>query len=551
MKAKITVLALLALMLTCAPAFSQSVVLGYYPQFVSYLQNGSPNAFGCVFTYASGTSTPQATYTDGTGGTLNPNPVPLSAGGTANIWFVNADLYRIVIKTAGGTNCAAGTTILTVDSVNSSLLNQNNIWSGTNTFENTVFFTLPDLQLVFGASSGNRTTLDIPPTSANFILHGPPLVSDDTLLSADATQTVENKNLTTGTEVNGCGILNEPGTYVCIPNNSSTATQVNSIAILTGAPSTATVAPTSATYGAIGVVVAGAGITGTATIQQSGTVSCTFDGGTVSGDYVEISPSTAGNCHDTSSAPPAAPPIGVQIVGQVLATGSGLEPIDLYGPGLTNPATSGFMLQNEAVTGTILNALTKTAGTTAASAIRTATSDTSGVIGITIAGAGTTGFATIQQLGEAQCIFDAATTNGDYVVISSSTAGNCHDSGVKPPTPPPAGVQVLGQVLSSNLSAGTYEMNFYGPGIVTPPQKQRLAATGCLANTNCTTSQTWATPFADTNYSIQCTPTGLNSSGASYWYTAKATTGFTINITALGFSNPGGFTGFDCLGIHD
>lgn len=94
-------------------------------------------------------------------------------------------------------------------------------------------------------------------------------------------------------------------------------------------------------------------------------------------------------------------------------------------------------------------------------------------------------------------------------------------------------------------------MNFYGPGIVTPPQKQRLAATGCLANTNCTTSQTWATPFADTNYSIQCTPTGLNSSGASYWYTAKATTGFTINITALGFSNPGGFTGFDCLGIHD
>lgn len=96
-------------------AQSVPVVPVPYPQFVSYLQNGQPNAFGCVFTFQANTSTPLATYTDGYSGTLNPDPVPLSAGGTASIWLQVGTLYTLVIKSFGGINCASGSTLYQVN----------------------------------------------------------------------------------------------------------------------------------------------------------------------------------------------------------------------------------------------------------------------------------------------------------------------------------------------------------------------------------------------------------------------------------------------------
>src|SRR5207249_3103167 len=58
------------------------------------------------------------------------------------------------------------------------------------------------------------------------------------------------------------------------------------------------------------------------------------------------------------------------------------------------------------------------------------------------------------------CVFDGATTAGDYVTISSTTAGDCHDAGATFPT---SGGQVLGRVLSTNGAGGTYAMVLY-PG---------------------------------------------------------------------------------------
>jgi hypothetical protein len=49
------------------------------PQFFD--QNGVPLNGGFVYTYSSGTTTPQATYTDTTGLTQNANPVVLNSGG--------------------------------------------------------------------------------------------------------------------------------------------------------------------------------------------------------------------------------------------------------------------------------------------------------------------------------------------------------------------------------------------------------------------------------------------------------------------------------------
>ena len=93
------------------------MVLAPVPQLQFFDQTGIPLAFGCVFTYQVGTTTPLATYTDYTGVTLNPNPVPLSGGGSANIWLQAGQAYTFRVKAAGGTNCASGSTLYTVDGI--------------------------------------------------------------------------------------------------------------------------------------------------------------------------------------------------------------------------------------------------------------------------------------------------------------------------------------------------------------------------------------------------------------------------------------------------
>jgi len=102
---------------SCVQGQTVSVVPVPYPQFVSYLQNGTPNAFGCVFTYSVNTTAPLPTYTDGYSGTLNQNPVGLSAGGTASIWLQTGTLYTLVVKSSGGTNCSSGSTLYTVNGI--------------------------------------------------------------------------------------------------------------------------------------------------------------------------------------------------------------------------------------------------------------------------------------------------------------------------------------------------------------------------------------------------------------------------------------------------
>lgn len=52
--------------------------------------DGVPLAGGKVYTYAAGTTTPQATYTDSTGTTANTNPIILDSRGEANIWLGEA-----------------------------------------------------------------------------------------------------------------------------------------------------------------------------------------------------------------------------------------------------------------------------------------------------------------------------------------------------------------------------------------------------------------------------------------------------------------------------
>jgi hypothetical protein len=60
---------------------------------------GVPLSGGKVYTYTAGTTTPQATFTDYTGATPNPNPVILDSRGEANIWLGGA-LYKFKLTDA-------------------------------------------------------------------------------------------------------------------------------------------------------------------------------------------------------------------------------------------------------------------------------------------------------------------------------------------------------------------------------------------------------------------------------------------------------------------
>lgn len=155
------------------------------------------------------------------------------------------------------------------------------------------------------------------------------------------------------------------------------------------------------------------------------------------------------------------------------ATGSG-APVQATSPTLTTPLFSGaigsdfdlgthadlYEIANEGSTGTTVNKLAKLTGAPSTAVILT-TSDLTAISGIAVAGAGTTGNAQLARAGRASCVFDGATTAGDYVQASATVAGDCHDAGATLPT----ANQILGRVLSTNGAGGTYAMTVYSPGI--------------------------------------------------------------------------------------
>jgi len=65
--------------------------------------NGVPLAGGFIYTYAAGTSTPQAAYTSSSGAIQHSNPIILDASGrvpTGEIWLTDGFAYKFVVQTA-------------------------------------------------------------------------------------------------------------------------------------------------------------------------------------------------------------------------------------------------------------------------------------------------------------------------------------------------------------------------------------------------------------------------------------------------------------------
>lgn len=88
---------------------------------------GNPLAGGLVYTYAAGSSTPAATYTDSTGGTTNSNPIVLNSRGECSIWILPNVSLKINVTDSSGNQIPG----YPVDQVTVAQLIT--LWAGTDT----------------------------------------------------------------------------------------------------------------------------------------------------------------------------------------------------------------------------------------------------------------------------------------------------------------------------------------------------------------------------------------------------------------------------------
>lgn len=129
-------LGLLFLGLWFATAAHAQVSIGPWvvPQYFD--NNGRPCA-GCkLASFAAGTTSPQATYSDPDGTFPNSNPIILDSSGRARVYLTGL-AYKLVLSDASNNQ------IWSVDEVvssNNGLLTSNNTWLGTQTFQATTNF---------------------------------------------------------------------------------------------------------------------------------------------------------------------------------------------------------------------------------------------------------------------------------------------------------------------------------------------------------------------------------------------------------------------------
>ena len=476
----------LLLAVACLPAFAQTpVLLAPLPQLQFFAQNGTPLSFGCVFTYASNSTTPLATYTDYTGNTLNQNPVILSAGGSANIWMQAGATYAFRIKSSGGTHCASGQTLYTVNGIGGGISIQTTAvpFSGTPTFNVTGQNQLFTITLL-----GNATSQ---PLNATGIL-------SPGIVFFQITQ-------------DGAG-----GHTFTWPAN-----------VIGGAPiglAAGQVTTQEFVWNGVNATAVGPAVTGTGPLLSGGSLSLSGS------QYINSFQGASTKLATTA---------GTWSTNVDLCSNSTFD---------TVPCTSNVLITNAGSTGTTLNTLTKLTGAPS-TAVVAATTDVGGVLGITTAGAGTTGIALIQQQGLASCVFDGPTTAGDLVGISSTIAGNCHDTGVAPPNVPSSG-QIVGQVVSGNTIVLTpiftqVVKHAHATGISVPGHNSESA------------TMTWSGgAFVDTNYSASCmlwTNTSALPGNANQIFVLGADSKLAASEDVVIQNTTGSIltVNLDCIAVHD
>jgi hypothetical protein len=248
------------------------------------------------------------------------------------------------------------------------------------------------------------------------------------------------------------------------------------------------------------------------TVAQYGQASCTFDNSVNQGDYVQVSPTNNGFCTDAGSTYPTANQIigvalsssnanstgtsqtifvfGAEVRGIVGTTGAtggtgaagptgatgttgpvgvtgvtgatGATGVGTIGPagatGVTGPAgtatTSASLTCNGTCTSGFLMKLVPFNNGTQGQSTRVTNNTTSNrneIIGVATSSSTSGLSVSVAQYGQANCTFDNAVNQGDYVQSSTATNGLCTDAGSTYPTTS----QIIGIALSSSNANST------------------------------------------------------------------------------------------------
>jgi hypothetical protein len=132
-------------------AVNLSPIGGVAGQFFD--NNGNPLTGGKIFTFAAGTTTPQATYTSAGGATPHANPIILDAAGRVpggEIWLTDGLQYKFVIKTSTDVQIGSYDNII---GINSNFVNYTNSQEIQTATAGQTVFTLTTMQYQPGTNS--------------------------------------------------------------------------------------------------------------------------------------------------------------------------------------------------------------------------------------------------------------------------------------------------------------------------------------------------------------------------------------------------------------
>jgi hypothetical protein len=159
---------------------------------------------GKVYTYAAGTTTPQATYTDNSGGVANANPIVLDSAGRppAEVWLIEGDSYKLEVKDSLGNSLATYDNIIGIHDFLAG--SPNFSFAGTQFFQNVNIAG----QLTFGPANAPRIKADFSnATIANRLIFQSSTVNGNTDMVAipNGISTQSSFNLFNGTDTANSG----------------------------------------------------------------------------------------------------------------------------------------------------------------------------------------------------------------------------------------------------------------------------------------------------------------------------------------------------------
>jgi microcystin-dependent protein len=226
---------------------------------------GIPLAGGLLYTYAAGTTTPQATYTDSTAATANSNPIVLDSRGEANIWLasatykfklcdsVNTELWtvdNIAAPTTALSPVLSGNVVIDTNSSGTALtINQSGtgalIKSVNPTTPSTVYFTVTNIGHIGVNTASPGSEIDVAGGSIQISSSGG---TARTVMSADSTDSIfsanDSRNLTFKTNATTRLTINStaatstvPVVLPAVPTTDLQAATKSYVDGLTGAPS--------------------------------------------------------------------------------------------------------------------------------------------------------------------------------------------------------------------------------------------------------------------------------------------------------------------------